>query len=113
MKWIVMVAAAFLVNCAGSKKTEPSPQVPDPIAASTKPEVSSSQAISDFRRLTCVKGKETRVLEVAKKDLGCALNYTKLGKTSEIASSSKGHKHCDDSQKKVSSKLESAGYKCT
>lgn len=82
-----------------------------PAPAPTK-ETAPPTVDENMVKVTCTKGKEARLLEVIKKDNGCAFAYTKNGKINEAASSIHGFKHCKDSEKKVQGKLESAGYAC-
>ena len=107
----VFVAILALAACASTqKKPAPTAQTTAPVAtASTSTHASD---ISDLVKLSCARGTETRFLEVSQKGSGCALDYTKSGKMSAVATSAHGVKHCVDSQKKIRTKLEQAGFKC-
>lgn len=115
MKWMVIFSAAtlMLAGCGSKRKQENSSTASEapPVSAPSTP---MAPPVDDDNpaKVTCSKGKETRLLEIVKKGKGCAFAYTKFGKTNEAATSSHGLKHCRDSQKKVRSKLESAGYAC-
>lgn len=110
MKYVsILLLVLGFMGCSSAKKVD-TPATSKAAAAPTV--VQKPTAKSDGQKLTCTKGKDARVLEVVKKDKGCALNYTKAGKESAVASSVNGTKHCEDSQKKVSAKLEQAGFQC-
>jgi hypothetical protein len=112
-KTLVILAVLSFVGCASSKSKPTSTQ---PNASATKSSsTSSAQAAPSAAptKLSCTRDTETRVLEIVAQGGGCSLNYTKEGKTSPVASSSHGTKHCADSQKKISTKLEKAGFKCS
>jgi hypothetical protein len=70
-------------------------------------------ALAEEAKISCTKASETRTLEIVKKGPGCELEYLKSGKTSSVATSTHGLKHCVDSEKKIRSKLDQAGFKCT
>ena len=110
MKWMFMFSAMALTlaGCGSASKHETSSN--PPVAAPTP--VVAPVVNDNPDKVTCTKGEETRLLEVVKKGNGCSFAYTKSGKTKEAATSSHGIKHCQASQKKVQSKLESAGYVC-
>ena len=99
-----------LVHCSSAPKNQP-PETAQPESQVTT--VAPPIAVSpDLQKFTCMKGGETRALEVAKKDAGCELNYSKSGKSSVVASSSHGVKHCVNSRDKIRDKLTKAGYAC-
>lgn len=110
MKWLFIfnAMALALAGCGSASKHDSSSSPPAAPAPAMAPPVANDNP----DKVTCAKGTETRLLEVVKKDKGCAFAYTKFGKTSDAATSSHGLKHCQASQKKVRGKLESAGYTC-
>jgi len=71
-----------------------------------------AKASASGTALSCTSGSDTRTLEIDSKDSGCTLNYTKMGKTSAIASDNSGNDHCLEVQKKIQGKLEGAGFSC-
>ena len=111
---IIVITALTLAGCASTRKQPPT-EAPvshtpayTPVSLKTPP-----SPVSNTGKLSCIKGNEARILEVVNKGPGCALNYVKSGKTSAVSSSSHGLKHCIDSQKKIRTTLEHAGFKCT
>jgi streptogramin lyase len=114
MKRLVIATALMTLAFAGcesnSQPTVPA-DAPAP-AASPQAMASPSAAPSETAKISCEKGKDTRILEVIRDGAGCIVNYTKNGKTSSATRSSHGDKHCLDYQKKVREKLEHSGYKC-
>lgn len=117
MKYAVILALLFAMGCA-SKKKEKEATLPEPIttaapAPTPAPPVVPKDSDSS-QKMTCTKDKDVRDLEVVKKGAkGCALNYTKAGKTTEAATSSIGAKHCESSEAKIRGKLEKSGFKCS
>lgn len=116
MKWTVILAALALFGCASPKKQTlaetPRPRasgVPSSVASAAS---SASAKTSEMVKISCKKDAEIRTLEVVTTGSGCALDYNKAGKTASVASSSHGSKHCIESQKKLRSKLEKAGFSC-
>jgi hypothetical protein len=112
MKWLMVLGAIMLAGCASAKKqTASEPVKATPAAASASAMHADSAATAG--KLSCTKGTDVRVLEVAGLKEGCVLNYEKFGKTSPISTARHGLKHCKDSQDKIKTKLEHGGYKCT
>jgi len=116
MKWIILLAALTLTGCASANKQS---QAQSP--TSTSPSASTASHSAPFRqsgmpeaaKLSCVNGSESRTLTVMNDGPGCSLVYEKSGKKATVSSSSHGHGHCVQSQKKIKTKLEQAGFKCT
>jgi hypothetical protein len=123
MKWILIMSAILMSACATTKqinstqneKATTVTQTPPAPAMAPKTQATPIAIKNEMggNKISCSKGSETRVLEIEKKDQGCSLAYTKAGKTTSIASSTKNEKHCVASQKKIRTKLENAGYKCS
>lgn len=118
MKWILILFLIVVAACAGTPKQK----IQEPVAtASAQAKAVTKNAVTPAPivpvaaksgRLSCANGPDARWLEVVKKGAGCSLKYSKDGKVSEIASSLHGTKHCKESQSKVESKLEKAGFHC-
>ena len=79
-------------------------------AADSKPPASEEQIVES---IACSKEKETRRLEVVTNDAGCLLHYHKGGKVTEAARARRGVDVCRENAKKVRSRLEAGGWKCT
>lgn len=60
----------------------------------------------------CANGKDQRRLEAQTKGAGCALLYTKYGKTELIGQARRGVEICREKLKSVRSNLERGGHKC-
>jgi hypothetical protein len=126
-KLFIVLTATALFGCSHAQtpanSAPPSPTAPvSQPAASTPPKASESKAKPEksskasaeasSAKLSCAQGKDNRTLEVTKTEKGCALEYTKAGTMSKVATSANGTKHCDDAQNKIRAKLEGAGFKC-
>jgi hypothetical protein len=85
-------------------------------APKTKAANAASRAVVEGEQIVeavkCANGKDERKLEVHTRGPGCSLQYTKYGKTSEIALSRHSVDLCLDNLKKVRANLERAGHKC-
>jgi hypothetical protein len=103
----MVLGAIMLAGCASAKKQTAS-EAAKPAEAPAPTATAASSA-----KLSCTKGTDVRVLEVAGLKEGCVLNYEKFGKSSPISTARHGLKHCKDSQEKIRTKLEHGGYKCT
>lgn len=111
-KLTIVLMTLMLVGCASAKK-QTTPDKPVTASATTTQAVApASSESSGGMKMACTKAGENRILEVIKKGPGCALEYTKDGRTSAVASSMHGTKHCNESRKKIRSKLELAGFSC-
>jgi hypothetical protein len=114
MKWAIIILALAFTGCAGAKN-KPDSNSQTAVAAPATSQVSKSADLNvpeELRKVSCTKGDEARLLEVVKKGDGCALDYTKAGKTAAVASGTHGVRHCVATKKKIRSKLEKAGYSC-
>jgi hypothetical protein len=109
MKTIIILALLSFSSCAHTKT-----QAPVQAPVTPQPAVVQHPAASDANasKVSCTRGTDVRTLEVVKKSAGCSLQYEKFGKTSSVASSDEGQKHCQDSQAKIRGKLEKAGFSC-
>lgn len=117
MKWVIFAAVFALMGCASAKKQNtPASQASTPTSAaaqsSSRTTANATATASEGGKLSCTKDGEGRQLEVAKVGGGCALNYTKAGKMSSVASSTHGTKHCVSAEDKIRKKLEKAGFTC-
>jgi hypothetical protein len=76
MKWVVAFGVLSLAACS---KTQPVPSTASATtaAAASPPAASTNTAAAtpDIAKIQCKKGKETRLLEVTKKDTGYLLYY--------------------------------------
>jgi hypothetical protein len=109
MRFFVTFLIFSTLGCAGTKKdasAAPSSATATMAAAPATPPPPPA-------KLTCSKGKVSRVLEVVKTHGGCAFNYTKDGKTESVATSPYGRHHCVHSQEKLRDKLIKAGFICS
>lgn len=105
---IMFFSAVMMVGCA-SKKQPATAKATNSVSQSAAPAAENS---SDADKISCTKGSDTRTLEIVKKGAGCALEYDKSGKKSDVSTSTHGTAHCKASQKKIRTKLEHSGYKC-
>lgn len=106
-----MKALLFFLACNATlsladdaAKKNPPPPPPPSAAAEIDNEV--------VARRTCKKDKDERVMEIIPTQKGCVLQYTKAGKTEEKAKSVRAVQVCQDAMKKITDRLESAGYHC-
>jgi uncharacterized protein YceK len=124
MKWILILTLIALSGCASAKKqtsstgavaqvTHSNQDTSLATAAKDSKTTTSASALVEEEKSSCTKSAETRTLEIAKKGAGCELDYSKAGKTTAVATSSHGLKHCFESAKKIRAKLDHAGFKCT
>lgn len=105
MKIFVMILlGSFLVSCAAKQKSAQSTTTP---AAAGKTETSKL-----LKAMTCMKGSDTRLLEVTTENGGCELKYTKMGETKSVATSVKGTSHCNSVKDRIIGKLQEASYNC-
>lgn len=115
MKWMTILAIV-LAGCAGANHKSSSTTATTTTAPAAKTATATTPAATDKQdatgKVTCTKDKETRALEVIKKDAGCSLEYTKAGSTKSVATSAHGSQHCNESLKKTRGKLEAGGFKC-
>jgi hypothetical protein len=117
MKMLALPALLVLAfaGCASMKKTETPPTPPQKTAATLAAEKAAADAKvapKSESGLVCKNGKDERNLEIKKDGNGCAINYTKFGKSEVIASSTNGKKHCEDVMAKIQKNLEGAGFQC-
>ena len=113
--WNLLFSVVLFAACSSlvqKPATQPTPAQPiAPPQAIQKPKAEDA-GTPNLAKLSCNRGNEIRVVEIVKQGNGCTVNYTKGGKTTSVASSAKGLKHCEDSQKKIQAHLEGAGFKC-
>lgn len=116
MKYVAFFALLVSVGCSSQKKLTDSVPMPTTKAVGNSTQVPTPTAVikmdSEKHKLVCIKGNDKRELEVVKKKKGCSLDYTKLGKMTVVSSSKFSMKHCEDSQAKISHKLEKSGFQC-
>ena len=110
MKYFLLLIALGFAGCASSEKHAVAPT--DKPAAPAPALPSKVAPAPAEQKLSCIHGSETRFLEVIKKGNGCALNYTKAGKVTAVATASHGNKHCESSKEKIRMKLEKGDFKC-
>jgi hypothetical protein len=116
MKSLVVVFAALaFMGCSTTKKQPDSSSaqamVPAPVGQEVPKAVSPSSS-DMLKKESCESDQDQRSLEVHKKAPGCELVYTKFGKSSTVASSKHGTKHCEDSLEKIIKKLEAQKFSC-
>jgi hypothetical protein len=112
MKYVALIATMALIACASSKKNTSTAATTPVAAAPAAATASPAKQDKGASLMSCTRGEDTRLLQVALKDKGCVLDYTKAGKEAAVASSSKGTEHCDKSKEKIAKKLEAAGFAC-
>ncbi len=114
VKWVVALGVLSLAACSKSQPPS-STSVATNAAAATPPAATTAPTVKtpDIAKIQCKKGKETRVLEVTKKDSGYLLDYEKLGKMTTVSKSPVGLNQCMQEEKKIQSKLEHSGFNCT
>ncbi len=81
-------------------------------AATAQPAAKEAAAKESGSTVTCKSGSTVRELTVVTKDGHCAVNYTKDGATTEIATGALTSNHCKETQEKVKENLVKAGYSC-
>ncbi len=108
-----LAAAALLAGCSSmkAKKTMGAKPVATMKAAKTAKHSMTKSGTSTMT-LTCSKGKDKRVATVALSKDRCIVEYTKWGKTKEIASGGPKSHHCADVQNEIRKNLTKAGFKC-
>lgn len=133
MKSLITLGFIILSACA-TTKSQPNQKTNAPAAAPAAPAAETASAndsgtastkpakkshaktakadSSDGSTVTCTSGSDTRTLAISDKDGGCALDYTKEGKSSTIATSHSGKDHCSEVEKKIQDKLATAGFSC-
>jgi hypothetical protein len=118
------VIVAFVGAC-GHKATQPENKTNDSAApAPTKDQApaeknkkkakkaSAANTASGADSVKCSHGGDERTLQIAEKDGGCEVVYTKLGETNPVASASHGKQHCQDVSERIQKKLTDAGFTC-
>lgn len=70
------------------------------------------EEVQIIEAVDCANGKDQRRLEAQTKGAGCALLYTKYGKTELIGQARRGVELCREKLKSVRSNLERGGHKC-
>jgi hypothetical protein len=112
MKHLILALSLSIAACSTpTKPSEPAPPLEAKVMQKSEPVIAPSAA-HESSQWTCSKDKDVRVLAVAAKGAGCSLNYTKAEKSTEVASSVHGDKHCKSSQEKLRAKLEKSGFTC-
>jgi|SRR6185437_15530724 len=111
---ILLMAAVSLtlVGCASAKNKHQTNTAAENTASTTTINQVAQGDMSGLEKVSCTKKQDTRVLDIIKDGPGCKLNYEKFGKTSAVATSMRGMKHCISSQKKIRTHLEHYGFKC-
>jgi hypothetical protein len=110
MKVIFVLAILSFSSCAHTN-TQPTAQTQSP--TSPQPEAAQETSLTPKRvKVSCKNGSDVRTLEIVKKGTGCSLQYGKFGKVSSVASAADGQTHCEDSQDKITTKLEKSGFTC-
>lgn len=115
---VLFCICGFVAACSSPKKkdTLTSVTTPAPIvtaAPSVPPKPAEKQVSNYENKMICKNAEDSRVLEIEKKSpVGCALMYSKNGKSSEIASSKKGLNHCERIRSKVEENLKNGGFEC-
>ena len=116
MRYMIIMATLVFIGCSHAQKqtasSDPKPAVQATQKAPPKAVTQVAAPKQDAPTLSCKNEGDTRLLEIVKKESGCALKYTKSGKSNEVASSSSGTKHCEESLTKIRGKLEKAGFDC-
>ncbi|MBI3542805.1 MAG: hypothetical protein HY075_05965 [Deltaproteobacteria bacterium] len=110
---ILLLLPIAIAGCASAKKQPTTDTANAATPAKAEQAAAPATAAADADKITCTQDTENRVLAVVKKGAGCALEYTKEGKTSTPSTSQHGLEHCKATQKKIRAKLEAAGYKCS
>jgi hypothetical protein len=109
---VLIISIAF-ISCS-SKQKNAQPTTPATTAAqkdATK-NATPTTAATKTKAVVCKNGADTRTIDVAVKDAGCQVVYTKFGQTTNPASSVKGTSHCESVVAKIKGNLESSGFKC-
>lgn len=107
--WVLLLATAA-AGCSHSEVASP-PSAPS-AAASPLPVVAQEEKETPELAVVCRSGEEERRLELFKRDGGCALRYTKQGKSADVATSKSGTRHCKKALKKIKRRLKATGNHC-
>lgn len=110
--FVIMFALPLMAVGCSSQPTKPDTSTKAQ-AASTAPttEKAATKTASDSK-VTCTRGKDSRMLEVQAKSKGCDLAYTKFGKEKTVASSSHDLGYCHKVMKRIEGKLKTAKFVC-
>ena len=104
MKIFAMILiGSFLVSCAAKQKSA---------ETATTATAGKTEKSKVLKAMTCMKGSDTRLLEVTSENGGCELKYTKMGETKSVANSVKGTSHCNSVKDRIIGKLQEASYNC-
>jgi len=103
MKALLFTIAWMALSHSGSAADQKSPPTLAP------PPEADNEVVA---RLTCRKDQDERVMEIIPTQKGCVLQYTKAGKTEEKAASVRAVQVCQDAMKKITARLQAAGYRC-
>ena len=74
--------------------------------------VVDAEEVQVVEGVSCVLREDSRRLEVHTFEAGCKLQYSKFGKTAQIAQAKRGVDICKEALQKVRTKLEGSGYAC-
>lgn len=113
-----VVVAILFAGCASSQKANSETATAKTASAAPAAQHSANAKAAAEKTetqagLICTNGKDARTVKNIASKTGCQVMYTKAGKESEVASSSKSDAHCKDVVAKMRGKLEAAGFKCS
>lgn len=116
-----VVVAILFAGCASSQKANSETATAKTASAApaaqhsanAKAAAAAAEKTETQAGLICTNGKDARTVKNIASKTGCQVMYTKAGKESEVASSSKSDAHCKDVVAKMRGKLEAAGFKCS
>lgn len=106
-----LAVAALLAGCSSAKVKKTMNSKSHVVMRSSKATAHKAAGMTETT-VTCTKKKDKRVAVVAVRKNGCILEYTKFGKTKEIASGGPKSHHCTDVQNSIRKNLTKAGFKC-
>lgn len=107
------------LSCSSTAKkpdaSQPKPQASAPAAQVSQP-VAKTVPHHTVKKgqdgMMCRLNEDERTAKIQPKGPGCEVEYSKFGKSSVIASSAEGQKHCEDALEKIRKNLITAGFAC-
>lgn len=119
MKYIVTLLALLAIGCAQPAKEghDHKHDKKESVKADSKKEKKSDKAKEERKTakgdVTCKIGSDVRTLKVIEKGDGKAVEYTKEGETSELATCNLSGEFCMNIVNRVKNNLEEAGWSCS
>ena len=105
----IVLLSAFAVACASKEK-----QTALDINKQEITDVKSEKKAEEKPALTytCIVQKDTRLIELDKKDSRCEVHYTKFGDKAQVAWAEATPSICSDVYAKIRKNIEDKGFEC-